>query len=352
MKTTDYIVKDNARTISGTLRPSGRFSVCQIFPKKCKGFKHVTETIKTSSELRTVQELDEAYSRLTENNVSALHELREQVQGDASDIGSSIAANSNIRAQRGSKGISPRQRDILCWSANSLERVYSRRNVSFLTLTLPELTQDDLRSVQEHWSEIVNTVLIYLQREFKRHGLTTHIVGCTEIQLERKERTGMSYPHLHLVFRGRFHHRAGWTVSPRRFRSIWERSVSRFLSDRGYKWESSENVQQVAKSSGGYLAKYISKSSSKQGENGECDWHPSDWIICSRKLRGLYERLTRKGYEVGIALYDLVRHWKHSCGFKRPIEIQSEAYGCRKIGEWGWLREEMTFPDFAQLHCV
>lgn len=352
MYVTEAIRKDNARTLSGTLRPSGRFSVCQIFPKKCKGFKNAKENIPSSSTVRTVSEFDEAYSRLTGGNIPVLPEVRGQVQRLPSGIGSSIAANSNIRAERGSRGIRPRQRDILCWSANSLERVYGKRNMSFLTLTLPELSSSDLAIVQDKWPEIVNTVLIYLQRKFKQHGLVTHIVGCTEIQLERKERTGMSYPHLHLVFRGRFHSRAGWVVSPRGFREIWRRSCGRFFAVGDYRWESSENVQQISKSTGGYLAKYISKASSKPGEDGRGGWHPHDWIICSRKLRGLYERLSYKSYELAEQLLSIVYEWQPAGGFKRPIEIQSAAYGKRTIGWWGWLKDEVTFPDYAGLHTA
>lgn len=352
MKATDYIRKDNARTLTGTLRPSGRFSVCQIFPKKCKGFKNVKEKVPTSASVLPVRRIDEAYARLTGLDGSSVHEVREAIPEPSGGFGLSIAANSNSKAKRGSKGIGVRQRDVLCWSANTLERVYRRQTMSFLTLTLPELTSNDLKSIQEHWSEVVHTVLIYLQREFKKHGLVTHIVGCTEIQLERKERTGLSYPHLHLVFRGRFHGRAGWAVSPGGFREIWRRVCSRFLSVGSYRWGSCENVQQVNKSCGGYLAKYISKAASKQGKDGGGDWHPNDWIICSRKLRGLYEQLTRKGYELGEVLLAVVREFPSGCGYKRPIVISSAAYGDREIGWWGWLKDEMTFPDFAQIHAA
>lgn len=350
MQVTKFIENDNARTISGTLRPSGRFSVCQIFPRKSKGFENVKTEAPAKGVVLSVQEIDKAYARLSGRDSPTLHEMQSPVPESPSGIGLSIATNSHIKAARGFKGISSRQRDVLCWSANSLERVYGRRTMSFLTLTLPELSRSDLVAVQGNWSEIVHTVTTYLQREFKKHGLTTHIVGCTEIQLERQERTGMSYPHLHLVFRGRFHCRAGWLVTCKRFRVLWRAAVSRFLSDSSYCWDYSENVQQVNKSCGGYLAKYISKSASKGGSGGGDSWYPSDWILCSRKLRGLYERLSRKGYDIGLSLLELVGNWRPDCGFKRPIEIRSDAYGRRKIGEWGWLKEEMTFPPFALLH--
>ena len=352
MQVTTAIAKDNARIISGTLRPSGRFSVCQTFPRKHSNAKVKEIQREKNSEMCDVQYIDFVYRSILHGTWFGMQPVSALNQSQRAALGLSIAANSNTPKKRGSRGITPRQRDIVCWSANSLEKVYQRKNMSFLTLTLPELTIWDLKSVQDNWSSIVNTVLIYLQREFKKYGLITHIVGCTEIQLERKERTGLSYPHLHLVFRGRFHSGSHWLVTPSRFRDIWKRAVSRFLSDGGHDWKSSENVQQVNKSSGGYLAKYISKASSKSGGDSGSDWHPSDWIICSRALRGLYERLSRKGYDIGQTLLAIVGEWQPSCGFKRPIEIQSAAYGIRKIGEWGWLKGEFIAPDFAQLHAI
>lgn len=352
MQITDYIKKDNARTISGTLRPSGRFSVCQIFPKKCTGAKYAKVQEQKVESVRDVPDLDTSYRAMLEGHWVDLQSVSIPNQSIGGAIGLSIATNSNIPARRGSRGITSRQRDLLCWAANSLEKVYGQSNMSFLTYTLPELSECDLKSVQDHWSEIVNTVLIYLQRELKKHGCTTHIVGCTELQMERYESSGSAYPHLHLVFRGRFHHRSHWLISPKRFRDIWRRSVGRFLSGSKYDWTASENVAQVRKSSGGYLAKYISKCGSKHGMADMDLWHPSDWIVCSRKLRGLYERLTVKGYDIGQALLALVREWKPSCGFKRPIEISSTAYGIRKIGEWGWLKGEFIAPNFAQLHAI
>lgn len=350
MKPTPYIEQDNARTISGNLRPSGRFSVCQIFPRKSKVLNHAKKKQETPKSLRTVQQIDESYERLLAGGLPVLSGVHEQQPTSSESVGSSIAANSNISSKRGSKGITSRQRDVLCWSANTLERIYRQCNMSFLTYTLPELTPEDLKSVQDNWSAIVNTVLIYLQRELKSVNLSSAIVGCSELQLERYESSGCAYPHLHLVFRGRFHSRADWAIKPRRFRDIWRRSVGRFLDASRYCWNSSENVEQVRKSSGGYLAKYVSKCGSKGGMGGVATWHPSDWIICSRRLRSLYERLSRKGYDIGGVLLAVVKDWKPQFGYKQPIVISTPAYGDRTIGQWGWLRDECVYPTFAELH--
>lgn len=350
MIVTDFIEKDNARTIVGTLRPSGRFSVCQTFPSKCRNFNVKKEIQKTPGQLHSVQELDESYRRLSGVGGEAVSELQNPHQVVTPCVGSSIAINSDIRAKRGSKGIGARQRDVLCWAANTLERAYGRKCMSFLTYTLPELSDADLKSVQDNWARIVDTVVIYIKRDLKDANIDSFIVGCSELQVERYEASGRAYPHLHMVFRGRRDYRSHWAIEPERFRDIWRRCVSRFLSDTAYLWDASENVEQVRTSSGGYLAKYISKCGSKHGMAGRDLWHPTDWIVCSRALRRWYSVLTRKGYEVGLVLLDVVHGWRVGMGYKQPIIISTPAYGDRVIGQWGWLQGEFICPDYNQLH--
>jgi hypothetical protein len=313
---------------------------------------NATEKPKTPEAVRTVQQIDESYSRLLAGGLPLLPEVYERVPVSPDRIGSSIATNSHTRSQRGSRGISSRQRDLLCWAANSLEKVYTQKNMSFLTYTLPDLSDQDLEAVQNNWSDIVNTVVTYIQRDLKNVNLRTAIVGCSELQLERYKSSGRSYPHLHLIFRGRFHSRANWAIKPRRFRDIWRRSCGRFLDASHYCWDSSENVEQIRKSSGGYLAKYVSKCGSKGGMGGATQWHPSDWIVCSRRLRSLYEKSTRSGCDVGNTLLGIVANWRHGMGFKQPIVISTPACGDRTIGQWGWLRGEEIFPTYAQVHAA
>jgi len=62
--------------------------------------------------------------------------------------------------------------------------------------------------------------------------------------------------------------------------------------------------------------------------------------------------MSRKGSDVGSVLLEIVRNWKHGMGFKQPITIATKAYGERIIGQWGWLKGEAVFPDFAGLHAT
>ena len=350
MTPTDQIRFHNVKALTGKLRPSGRFSVCQLNPSRTKVLNHVKADIKGKEAMRTVQQIDEAYDRLRRGVDADVHAVRPPNRGSKNALGLSNATNSNTRAKRGSKGISSRQRDLLCWGANSIESVYGRRNLSFLTLTLPDLSDRDFESVRENWKEIVHYCQQQIKRELKKHGITTSIAGCTELQMERAEDSGRFYPHLHLVFRGRKGVAYHWAVEPHVFRALWSASVGRFLLDPVGTWEASENVQPVRKSVGGYLAKYISKCASKSAPDSLNQWHPSDWILVSRGIRGLYEKFTYSGYECGRLLLDVVTNWKAGIGYKRPIVIKSTAYGERVIGQYGWLKGETVFPNWEQLH--
>jgi hypothetical protein len=353
------------KDLSGRLRPSGRFSVTQVFRKR-RVIPDVGKvfTKKIITMLLLQCENPEGGVMGAAFNFYLQGLLRYHPVA-AVTLGSSNATNSESRAKRGSKGITPRQRDILCWGANTLERIYGRATLSFLTYTLPPLHPDDLNSVRENWSEVIDYTVKLIKAELEKNGINTAVVGCTEIQLERFQETGLQYPHLHLVFRGRLSTGADWAIEPRRFRSFWIRSVRRFLANPCGTWKASENVERVKKSVGGYLAKYISKCASKQIGMGAMSWHPSDWVIVSRRVRGLYERLSMGGYETGLMLLSVVSNWSGVEGYKRPIvirtpyEYESEWKGEvktykgvdeRKIGEYGWLKGYEVYPSYSEVH--
>jgi hypothetical protein len=340
------------QNLSGKLRPSGRFSLIEVFRRKTKRVMNHEKEIQAPSALHTVQELDDTYAKLVGGDFSPLSQVPPGSSVHPGKVGLSDEAISPIRARRGSKGINPRQRDILCWGAATLERVYNRANLSFLTYTLPELTEDDLASIKENWSDIVNRVQLRIKEKLHALGITTAIVGCTELQLERYENTGRVYPHLHLVFRGRGARGSDWAIKPHQFRQIWRSCCSKFLLGKDYNWSSSENVQQVRQSVGGYLAKYVSKCASKSGTGVLSLWHPSDWIFVGRRIRQLYESSTLQGQYVSETLDEVIRGWHSGLGYINSVFIQSSAYGERRIGWCGWLRGEVYYPDYQSLHIL
>jgi hypothetical protein len=342
-----YVPNQN---LSGKLRPSGRFSLVEIFRKKTKRVMNHDKEIQVPQAMHSVQELDDTYAKLVGGDFSPLREVPPGSSGSDGVIGLSDEPISPIRSRRGSKGINARQRDLLCWAAATLERVYNRANLSFLTLTLPELIPADLESLRANWPDVVHRVQLRIKEKLHGMGIETAVVGCVELQLERLERTGIVYPHLHLVFRGRGDSGSFWAISPQQFRQIWRQCCSKFLSTTEYSWESSENVQQVKESVAGYLAKYISKGVSKSGLGLLAHWHPRDWIFVGRRIRALYESLTLSGGYVAEMLGEVIKQWKPGLGYVNSVFIQSAAYGERRIGYTGWLRGEDRYPDYIALH--
>ena len=336
--------------LSGKLRPSGRFSLVQIFRKRTKRVMSHGKEIQAPQALHTVQELDDTYARLVRGDFSPLRKVPPSSPADPRELGLSDGAISPIRSKRGSKGINPRQRDLVCWGAATLERVYNRANLSFLTLTLPEFTPEDLLAVKENWSDIVHRVQLRIKEKLHGMGIKTAIVGCIELQLERAENTGHVYPHLHLVFRGRRDSGSDWAIKPHQFRRIWRRCCSKFLGSEKYDWAASENVQQVKRTVSGYLAKYLSKCASKLGEGMLSAWSPRDWIFVGRRIRALYESSTLSGEYITEMLDKTIRSWCPTLGYVNSVYIQSPAYGERRIGYCGWLRGEVYYPDYQELH--
>lgn len=350
LSVTDFIRRDNAKGAQGILRPSGRFSVVQQFNRKKKGQGSGKKIQEVAQGMRSVQQLDDTYSKLLRGDLSPLREVPPAQNGSDPTVGLSDELNSPKRAKRGSRGISARQRDILCWGATTLERIYGRANLSFLTYTLPALSASDLLAVKENWHEIVHRVVLRIKEKLHAQGIASSVAGCTELQLERFNDTGDLYPHLHLVFRGRQSGRADWGIRPHQFRAIWRRVVGRFLDSSLYNWRASENVESVRKSVGGYLAKYVSKCASKHVPGILNSWHPSDWIVLGRRVRGLYERMSYRSEELGSHLDSLVRRWNTCWGYVRSIFISSPAMGERRIGYYGWLKGEERYPGYAEMH--
>jgi len=339
-------------SLSGKLRPSGRFSLIQIFRRKTKRVMSHEKEVQAPQALHTVQQLDDTYSKLVGGDFSSLRKVSPGSSDDSKDIGLSDGAISPNRAQRGSKGINPRQRDLLCWGATTLERIYSRPNLSFLTYTLPDLSPEHLEAVRANWGDIVNRVQLRIKEKLSAQGVKTAIVGCTELQLERYQDSGNLYPHLHMVFRGRRDNHSDWSIKPHQYRQIWRRCLSKFIPTEPYTWTASENVQGVRKSVSGYLAKYVSKCASKTDGNLLSVWHPKDWIIVGRRIRQLYESMSLTGEHISDMLSQVVGSWRAGYGYVGGVYISTPAYGERRIGFVGWLRGEDRYPDYSLLHPI
>lgn len=142
-----------------------------------------------------------------------------------------------------------------------LEYKYKKECLSFLTLTLPALSQSDLAKCCQEWGRMTDNFLKYLSRALRGSGIEPEYVYCTEIQSKRLHTRGEYAPHLHIVYRGKQTVRSPWATTPRDVRKAWGKIISSVLSHSEFSTASLENLQRIKYSASRYLSKYISKSS-------------------------------------------------------------------------------------------
>lgn len=140
-----------------------------------------------------------------------------------------------------------------------LEQWYGKDNLSFLTLTLPALSTEDLAKCCENWGKMVDNFIHSMKKRLKRKGVEFHYVYCAEIQPNRLTTRGEYAPHLHMCFRGRSGKKKPWYVTPRQVRAAWTACISNVVGHREFDNRALENLQRVRKSCARYLAKYLSK---------------------------------------------------------------------------------------------
>ena len=152
-------------------------------------------------------------------------------------------------------------------AAYIMEQDYGKDNLSFLTLTLPNLSQESLSIVCSKWDTVVHKFLMWLRKLLNRKNIAPAWVYCTEIQPKRLQKRHEYAPHLHLLFRGRNGRKAPWAVTPRETRKAWVRILKSFVTD-NFDTRAIENLQRIKHSAAGYLSKYMSK--------GNCSVPPPD----------------------------------------------------------------------------
>lgn len=255
-----------------------------------------------------------------------------------SPLGSSNVLNSHIegleRARRGLNGISSYGKKLVRNACLRLDREASG-DLSFLTLTLPNISQVEAVTLSRNWAEIIRKFNQWLKRALVRSGCTGESVGVTEIQASRFATSGVFALHYHCCFVGRAKRNGCWALVPTDIREAWKAILLKYLSytQEHYDWRSVENIQRVKKSVSAYLGKYISKglggdsndSSSVTGSIS--DMYPSSWYSCSNSLRTrvLASRVTLSSKSAN-QLLDICSQgeWDEWFHWVRPICLFSE----------------------------
>lgn len=199
-------------------------------------------------------------------------------------------------APKGLKGITSKGRRIVRNGCHLLEELFNPSQLSFLTCTLPGSTIQEAERACEQWGEIMRRFLQELTRELDRHDLPRWIIGCTEIQPKRYERTGQPWPHLHLIFPGWKDGR--WVIGTNRVTQLWARVCHSVLGIPLDALQSATTIKAVRGKGAAakYLSKYMSKGSGEIAAITEVlpDFPlPHQWHHCTHTLNDLIRKGTR-----------------------------------------------------------
>lgn len=180
--------------------------------------------------------------------------------------------------------------------------------LSFLTLTLPDLSQEGLAACCENWDYMVSRFLDWLSVRIKKATGSFQYVYCTEIQLKRLQHRNEYAPHIHIVFKGRNGKRCPWVVTPKQVRKAWSACIRSVVSE-PFRSDALENLQRIKYSAARYLSKYLSKGSATVPS--ESEGHPVERLrtqwggmarSISSRIRSFTERFDCGAGARGMAL--------------------------------------------------
>lgn len=269
-----------------------------------------------------------------------------RIKKSVSDPGSSNVSKSptqSRRAVRGSKGLTSHGRAVVYNCIDYLEWRFGARNLTFATVTLPSVTNEQADAITGEWSAIIKTFVKNLGRKLNVQSLPNWIVGAYENQPRRSSRCGTAFLHFHFIFVGRKRGKS-WAVTHGQIRQAWRSAIiSRLpcLSDLDF--TATENAVGVKQSAASYISKYLSKGSGVVGDvaNDAAIRNPSSWFSASLSLRRIVARCVRSGRYIGAFLRSLRREcWL----YLRAVRLDSAGEDGVIVGWFGQLK-----PGWSQL---
>lgn len=267
-------------------------------------------------------------------------------------LGLSLLPNSPIRVPRGSHGITREAARNVRNAAYLMQERYGRNRLTFATLTLPAVSQEESQLLSLDWHMIVKGLVKEIRRDLERHRLPPIVVGVTEIQPGRTGRDRVLGLHLHLLWVGRARF-GSWAITTKRIDTLWQRQLEKSLN-RPVMVSSACNLQVVRLSASGYLGKYMSKGAktvSAVRETMPGIRLPSAWYTMSRTLLDWIRKRIVSDSEIIHSLWEDC--WSETpalTSFKGFIEIEvSEgwSYVCGAFGRvksefLKWLKSEFS----------
>ena len=162
-------------------------------------------------------------------------------------------------ASRGSRGLTSLAKRLIVGSCKRLQALYGKQNLAFHTATLPAHESAIIRLALQKSKEILKYWRKCLSRYLESKKLDPSAIV---IVLELQERGAL---HLHTLFRTCRTALGDWITPYEELDRLWEQCLTAQLPEiKGKNFSWSCNTQQVKKDAGRYMAKYLSKSISKE----------------------------------------------------------------------------------------
>jgi hypothetical protein len=171
-------------------------------------------------------------------------------------------------------------------AAYLLQEQFGKFRCVFATATLPDLPLEQMELIHRRFNQVVDHYRLGLKRLLQDKGLSGEIVGVTEVQEKRYERTGIPVLHIHSVFVGK-DASGKWAISPQAHDDIWRRALGVAIGYEPPELTSACNLSRVRKDAESYLGKYMTKGVASVGRiisGGFSGWLPKQWWSCSRSL--------------------------------------------------------------------
>lgn len=243
----------------------------------------------------------------------------------------------------GLKGISGKGKRRVRNACFLLTRENGKHRLTFSTVTLPPLEPGILKSAHENWHRLIDFYRREIGRQLRRGGLSGEIVGVSEIQEGRYEKSGKPILHAHFVFVGAARN-GGWIVTPSRHDAIWEKALESVLGISDCDVSKACQLKSVSESAEGYLGKYMSKGGGVVARviaDGYGDWLPRQWWNCSRSLvKRIDSQLRIFSHGVDWLISKAIQEENDFFVFFKNVEIERDDGSKLAIASYGRLTKK------------
>jgi hypothetical protein len=249
--------------------------------------------------------------------------------------------SSKLKNREGLKGIGSKARRMVESAAKYLQDKCQRRNLAFLTCTIPNMQTKHLELVAANFNQVVRVFFEELKRLYERRGEEFEYVGVVELQEERWKKYRHPGLHIHAVFAGRSSIKKPWVVNKKEYSLLWERAIRRVVPQIPLStgFGASTRIEVVRKSASGYLAKYLSKGVqivSEMLNEGFSNCIPHRWWSISKSLKKKVEETIIRGQSPEIAqVYQWIRFGSSEYYYKYGyVREDREDENSRVLGFW------------------